>query len=71
MKKFKVTQDLDYISGHLRYGHFEGIIEAESAREAQEMVEDDPIGYLSLVIDDYEVDAWDEGNNPIKMEEIE
>ena len=46
MTKFKVTQDLDYISGHLRYGHFEGIIE-------------------------YEVDAWDEGDNPIKMEEIE
>ena len=24
MKKFKVTQDLDYIVGHLRYGHLEG-----------------------------------------------
>ena len=35
------------------------------------MVEDDPMGCLSLVIDDYEVDAWDEGNNPIKMEEVE
>ena len=24
MKKFKVTQDCDYVMGHLRYGHFEG-----------------------------------------------
>lgn len=71
MKKFKVTQDLDYIVGHLRYGHLEGIIEAESAREAQEMVEDDPLGYLSLVIDDYRIDDWDDGNNPIVVEEIE
>lgn len=24
MKKFKVTQDADYVVGHLRYGHREG-----------------------------------------------
>lgn len=71
MKKFKVIQDLDYIVGHLRYGHLEGIIEAESAEEAELLVEKDPMTFLNLVIDDYEVDDWDEGYNPIKVEEIE
>lgn len=33
MKKFRVTQDLDYVMGHLRYGHLEGEFEAESKEE--------------------------------------
>ena len=28
--KFKVIQEADYVIGHLRYGHREGVIEAES-----------------------------------------
>ena len=71
MKKFRVTQDLDYIVGHLRYGHLEGTVEAESAEEAMALVKDDPLGYLSLIIDDYEVEGWDEGDNPIEVEEVE
>lgn len=34
MKKFKVTQDADYMVGYLRCGHREGIIEAESIEDA-------------------------------------
>lgn len=36
MTKFKVFQDADYVQGHLRYGHREGIIEADSEEEAKE-----------------------------------
>lgn len=71
MRTFKVTQDLDYVVGHLRYGHLEGVVEAESAEEALEMVKDDPLGYLNLIVDDYSVDDWDDGNNPIIVEEVE
>ena len=71
MKKFKVTQDLDYVSGHLRYGHLEGIIEAESAEEAIMLVKDDPMRFLSVVIDAYVIENWDEGDNPIVVREIE
>ena len=34
MAKFKVFQDADYVQGHLRYGHREGIIEADSKEAA-------------------------------------
>lgn len=34
MAKFKVFQDADYVQGHLRYGHREGIIEADSKEDA-------------------------------------
>jgi len=71
MKLYKVFQDLDYVSGHLRYGHLEGTVEAESAEEAIALVKDDPLGYLSIIIDDYELEDWDEGDNPIEVEEIE
>lgn len=30
MAKFRVTQYADYVVGHLRYGHREAIIEADS-----------------------------------------
>ena len=33
--KFKVYKDLDYVIGHLRYGHFEGIVEAEDEEELE------------------------------------
>ena len=33
MKKFKVTQYAEYVMGYLRYGHREGIIEAESEED--------------------------------------
>ena len=34
MAKFRVFQDANYAVGHLRYGHREGIIEAESKEDA-------------------------------------
>lgn len=71
--KIKVTQDLDYVQGHLRYGHREGIIEADSLEDAKQEIEkeEDYEDFLSIVVDDYEIDDWDEGNNEFKYEEIE
>lgn len=34
MKKFLVKVDLDYVQRHLRYGHREYLIEAETQEEA-------------------------------------
>ena len=54
--KYRVTQDIDYVNGHLRYGHFEGVIEVDSEEELKEKLKDpDFRDYLDLVIDDYRV----------------
>lgn len=34
MARFFVRQDADYAMGHLRYGHREGYIEADSIEDA-------------------------------------
>lgn len=55
--KFNVTADLDWVSGHLRYGHLEGIVDVESEEELDALIESGDIKhYLDLVVDDYEVD---------------
>lgn len=63
MKKVSINAPLDYIAGHLRYGHFEGILEMTDEEFEQFkknpldfLYEGDYIDVLSLVIDDYEVD---------------
>ena len=59
MKKFLVTADLDYVVGHLRYGHLEGIVEAESEEVLKEWIkEKDFDQYLEVVADDYEIDSY-------------
>lgn len=69
MKKFKVYYPCDYFVGHLRYGHGEAIIEAETEEEAREKAKewDD----IKPIVDDYELsdhDRWDIEN--IEIEEI-
>lgn len=71
MAKFKVTQEADYVTGHLRCGHKEGIIEADSLEDAKKKVEEQ--GYddcLDLVVDDYRVDDVEYGDNEFEYEEI-
>lgn len=71
MKKFMVTQECDYVTGYLRYGHFEGIIEANSLEEAKKIMEEKGShDLLSLVVDDYSVDDYDVGNNGYEFEEV-
>lgn len=72
MAKFRVTQDADYIMGHLRYGHREGVIDAESVEDALDKLENEGYtDYLDLVVDDYEVDDVDYGFNPFKIDPVE
>lgn len=57
MKKFKVEIPLEYVQGHLRYGHLEAEIEAKTEEEAKtlakEWAED---GDMSIEVDDYSID---------------
>lgn len=69
MKKFLVTQDADYVIGHLRYGHREGIIEANSAEEVKDILKNGGTDDLDLIVDDYEVDDVDYGDNEFEIEE--
>lgn len=36
--KFKFEKELDYIVGHLRYGHIDGTVEADNLEEAKKEV---------------------------------
>ena len=46
MAKFFVKQDADYVVGHLRYGHREGYIEADSIEDAKKKGYENIFNYL-------------------------
>lgn len=72
MAKFKVTQQADYIIGHLRYGHREGVIEADSKEDALNKLKNDGYtDYLNTVVDDYSIDDAEFDDNPFEIEELE
>lgn len=63
--KIKFNIPLDYVFGHLRYGHREGILEL--TKEEFQRLKKDPIVFfeeedllcdLDLVIDDYRIEDW-------------
>ena len=63
MNKVVITALVDYVIGHLRYGHLEG--EVELTDEQLELFKKDPAKAiqeldldLELVIDDWEVDGY-------------
>lgn len=68
--KFRVTQEANYVIGHLRYGHREGIIETDSKEDALKLIEGNEDDYLDIVIDDYEIEDADFENNPFEIEEV-
>lgn len=71
MAKFRVYQDADCVTGHLRYGHREGVIEADSREDAlDKLTNQDYDDYLEFVVDDYSVENIDYGNNEFEIEEI-
>ena len=71
MAKFFVKQDADYVVGHLRYGHREGYIEADSIEDAKKKLEEEGYtDYLDLVVDYYEIEYADYGNNPFEIKEV-
>lgn len=69
MKKFKINIPLDYVQGHLRYGHGEILVEAESEEEIREKIKNKEIDLydFGLIVDDYEVDDYGIGS----LEDIE
>ena len=72
MKEFRVTQDANYVQGYLRYGHREGIVEAESKEDALDKLRNDSYTeYLDFVLDDYSLEDADYDGQPFKIEEIE
>lgn len=72
MAKFKVRQEADYVMGHLRYGHREGIIEADSKEDALNKLKNEGYtDYLDLVVDDYSVEDASYGDNEFEIEEVE
>ena len=72
MAKFRVTQELDYITGYLRSGHREGVIEADSLEEAKKkLLEKGGEDCLNIVVDDYRVEDWSADDNPFEYERIE
>lgn len=72
MAKFKVTQQADYIIGHLRYGHREGVIEADSKEDALNKLKNDGYtDYLNTVVDGYSIDDAEFDDNPFEIEKLE
>lgn len=69
MSKFNVTVGCEYVMGHLRYGHYEGIVEADTEEEAIKKAKDE-IEYFDLVIDDYEIEDAEVDLNGIYVEKI-
>lgn len=56
--KFRVEVDCDAI-GHLRYGHLEGVIEADSKDDVLEALNSRKVlNTLDFVLDDYELDDY-------------
>lgn len=64
-KKVKFDIPLEYVIGHLRYGHKEGVLEL--TEEEFKKLQEDPLDFiynqdilcnLNLVIDDYEVEDY-------------
>ena len=63
MKKILIDAPLEYVAGHLRYSHLEGVIEVPD--EEFEKFKENPIDFLNdneyideldLLIDDWEID---------------
>lgn len=63
MKKILIDAPLEYVAGHLRYGHLEGVIEISD--EEFEKFKENPIDFLydneyidelDLLIDDWRVE---------------
>ena len=46
MKKILIDAPLEYVAGHLRYGHLEGVIEVPD--EEFEKFKENPIDYVNL-----------------------
>lgn len=57
-----ISAPVDYVDGHLRYGHKEAVVTDEVAEEVSKMTADEQKEWLDengkLVIDDYRVNDY-------------
>ena len=60
MYKYKVEVPVDYVSGHLRYGHKEGYIDSEVELTEDEIkaIAKEDAKYWEVVVDDYRVNDY-------------
>lgn len=65
MKKVHIYAPVDYLAGHLRYGHFEGDLELTDEEFVK--FKENPVDFindgrcyfdLGLIVDDYEIDDY-------------
>lgn len=56
----EIVADVDYVCGHLRYGHYELNLNEEDYNKYKNLSEEDKISWIEeegeFIIDDYEVD---------------
>lgn len=74
--KFKFKKELDYVVGHLRYGHIEGTVEADNLEEAKKKLEeyekeDLLCDFGKVVIDDYSCEDFEKSSTPARIIEDE
>ncbi len=70
--KFLVSKNLDYLNGHLRYGHKEATVECESKEELMKILADKDFIYdMDTVVDDYEIDDYEVSDEDYEIEEVE
>lgn len=76
MKEVFISYPVDYIIGHLRYGHKEGTI--QMTEEKFEEFQKDPIKWLKtngreyeleLLVDDWEIDDYDDDIHDVEWSE--
>lgn len=71
MNKYEIYIDCDYATGYLRYGHFEGIIEANSKKEAEEKFLKNGVGILDFVVDDCSLEDYELDKSSLSVTEVE
>ena len=59
MSKYFISVPVDYVIGHLRYGHFEGVVELEdneinNKEKLKKLIREN----CELLIDDWEIDSY-------------
>ncbi len=72
-KMFRITGEVDYVQGYLRYGHYEMLLDEKETEKFNQLSNEERAEYLrevgQLIVDDYSVD--DVGNiESIEVEEI-
>ena len=68
MSKYFISVPVDYVIGHLRYGHFEGVVELKddeinNKEKLKKLIREN----CELLIDDWEIDSY----GSLDMNELE